>query len=371
MRVAVIPAAETSSGRFKLGASGGPGLAHPASRIRVAAAPAVICVPIQPASGRFLRTICIQSKGYSISRAWRGFCTNPKSFEIRTSFDSNETSIDWINMATSTITPETSLQPEKARTHLHAVADTRDIQVDGEAAESVIAEKRIGERIKHLRLRKSMGLVELGRHTGLSASFLSQLETGRVVPTLRNLARIAMVFSKDLNYFFEPEPLTLFRVHRGKDRLRLPQTGVDDPSYFFESLGYLVPDRQLDPYFAEFVPAGSSTKPSAQQLARAHQHFGCEFLYVLSGSLTIRHGVDSHLVHQGDAVYFDASTTHSYECAGTVPATALIVTLQQPVTLPGNNGRNRDSATLRSARSVASAALPAQTAKPRPISRAV
>jgi transcriptional regulator with XRE-family HTH domain len=65
-----------------------------------------------------------------------------------------------------------------------------------------IAEKHIGERIKRLRLKKSMGLVELGRHTGLSASFLSQLETGRVVPTLRNLARIAMVFSKDLSYFF-------------------------------------------------------------------------------------------------------------------------------------------------------------------------
>ena len=125
--------------------------------------------------------------------------------------------------------------------------DRRDIQVDGQVAESVIAEKRIGERIKHLRLKKSMGLVELGRHTGLSASFLSQLETGRVVPTLRNLARIAMVFSKDLSYFFDPEPQTLFRLHKRKDRVRLPQTGVDDPSYFFESLGYLVPDRQLDP----------------------------------------------------------------------------------------------------------------------------
>src|SRR5580698_9927095 len=127
-------------------------------------------------------------------------------------------------------------------------------QADPETAERFIAEKRIGERIRRLRLKKSLGLVELGRHTGLSASFLSQLETGRVVPTLRNLARIAMVFSKDLNYFFEPEPQTLFRIHRGKDRLRLPQTGVDDPSYFFESLGYLVPDRQLDPYFAEFLP---------------------------------------------------------------------------------------------------------------------
>src|ERR1700716_3362924 len=130
----------------------------------------------------------------------------------------------------------------------------RNMQVDGEAAESFIAEKRIGERIKHLRLKKSMGLVELGRHTGLSASFLSQLETGRVVPTLRNLARIAMVFSKDLNYFFETEPHTLFRVHRKKERVRLPQTGVDDPTYYFESLGYMAPDRQLDPYFAEFVP---------------------------------------------------------------------------------------------------------------------
>ena len=73
-------------------------------------------------------------------------------------------------------------------------SDVSQIQVDGEAAESFIAEKRIGERIKYLRLKKSMGLVELGRHTGLSASFLSQLETGRVVPTLRNLARISMVF---------------------------------------------------------------------------------------------------------------------------------------------------------------------------------
>ncbi len=201
----------------------------------------------------------------------------------------------------------------------------RNLHVDGEAAESFIAEKRIGERIKHLRLKKSMGLVELGRHTGLSASFLSQLETGRVVPTLRNLARIAMVFSKDLSYFFEPEPLTLFRMHRRDERVRLPQTGADDPAYFFESLGYLVPDRQLDPYFAEFLPIKEGRVP------RAHQHAGCEFLYLLSGSLDVRHGEAIHRVEAGDAIYFDANTIHSYVCTSKVPATAVIVTLQQPV----------------------------------------
>ena len=180
------------------------------------------------------------------------------------------------------------------------------VQVDSEAAEAFIREKRIGERIKYLRLKKSLGLVELGRHTGLSASFLSQLETGRVVPTLRNLARIAMVFSKDLSYFFEPEPQTLFRVHRQSDRVRMPQSGVDEPSYFFESLGYLVPDRQLDPYFAEFLPA----KPG--RVPRAHQHMGCEFLYVLSGRLEVRHGDSAYMLDAGDAVYFDANTVHSY-----------------------------------------------------------
>src|SRR5580698_3104456 len=118
--------------------------------------------------------------------------------------------------------------------------DPLNSKIDPATAEAFISERRIGERIKRLRLKKSMGLVELGRHTGLSASFLSQLETGRVVPTLRNLARIAMVFSKDLSYFFESEPSTLFRVHRGKDRVRMPQTGVEPPTYTFESLAYMV-----------------------------------------------------------------------------------------------------------------------------------
>ena len=121
------------------------------------------------------------------------------------------------------------------------VVETVSTEVDQASAEAVISEKHIGERIKRLRLKKSMGLVELGRHTGLSASFFRSSRLARVVPTLRNLARIAMVFSKDLSYFFESEPQTIFRVHRKKERVRLPQTGVDDPTYFFESLGYMFP----------------------------------------------------------------------------------------------------------------------------------
>src|SRR5271157_4020489 len=182
----------------------------------------------------------------------------------------------------------------------HVDVTTEEIQktqADPETAERFIAEKHIGDRIRRLRLKKSMGLVELGRHTGLSASFLSQLETGRVVPTLRNLARIAMVFSKDLSYFFESEPVAIFRVHRKKDRVRMPQTGVEPPTYTFESLGYMVPDRHMDPYFAEFVPLPPQVEP------KAHQHAGFEFLYVLGGELAVRHGDQEATLGAGDALY--------------------------------------------------------------------
>jgi len=265
--------------------------------------------------------------------------------------------------------PETEVEVSAAEAK--ARLDMSSTQIDPATAEAFISERKIGERIKKLRLKKSMGLVELGRHTGLSASFLSQLETGRVVPTLRNLARIAMVFSKDLSYFFEPEPHTLFRIHRKHERVRLPQTGVDDPTYYFESLGYMVPDRHLDPYYAEFIPLKANTD------VRPHVHPGYEFLFMLEGELDLRHGDKTHLVQPGDSVYFDASTPHSYRCAGKTSAIALIVTMhQQHIPQPAMNLRplgaplggrvpqGPQSAQASALRSVEQAAV--EIAKPRP-----
>lgn len=195
--------------------------------------------------------------------------------------------------------------------------------IDPEVAEAFIENKRIGDRIKFLRQRKQMGLVELGRHTGLSASFLSQLETGRVVPTLRNLARIAMVFSKDMSYFFEPERPEFFRVIRAEERQRLPQTGVEVPGYFFESLGHVPLDGGIAPYIAEFLPATDDRQP------RSHAHPGSEFLFVLSGCLRLTHDGQAEDLDHGDAVFFHANSTHSYEGAGTENCEALIITLQE------------------------------------------
>jgi transcriptional regulator with XRE-family HTH domain/mannose-6-phosphate isomerase-like protein (cupin superfamily) len=227
------------------------------------------------------------------------------------------------------------LQDQQETSETLTAASGESAQVSPERAEAAIEAKRLGERIKFLRQRKHMGLVELGKHTGLSASFLSQLETGRVVPTLRNLARIAMVFSRDLSFFFEPEKPEMFRLIRAADRQRMPQTGADDPAYFFESLGH-VPGlgggasftnggggQRIAPYIAEFLAASDSRPP------KSHRHHGMEFLYVLSGKLQLTHEGKAEVFEEGDALYFDASTTHSYECAGEGPCTALILTMPE------------------------------------------
>ena len=190
--------------------------------------------------------------------------------------------------------------------------------VDPEAAEELLSEARLGQRIKRLRLKRSMGLVELGKQTGLSASFLSQLETGRVVPTLRNLARLALVFGKDLSYFFDGGDTSVFRVQRSKDRVRLGM-GSPEPDYYAESFGILVPEGGLRPCMAEFLP-GDQHDPFFPEL-----YPGVEMALVLSGCLALQRNGERHLLNARDVAYISGETERHYHCSGAEPCTALII----------------------------------------------
>src|ERR1044072_9327341 len=81
----------------------------------------------------------------------------------------------------------------------------------------------IGAKIRALRLKRKIGLVDLGRHTGLSAALLSKIERERLFPTLPTLLRIALVFGVGLEFFFagaRDQPLVA--VTRKNARVELP-----------------------------------------------------------------------------------------------------------------------------------------------------
>jgi len=181
----------------------------------------------------------------------------------------------------------------------------------------------IGDRIRVLRLKKKMGLVELGKHTGLSPALLSKIERGRLFPTLPTLLRIALVFGVGLEFFFSgAREKPLVAIVRRKERVRLPDSpGTDDVVYRFESLDFPATERRFNSYVAEFFPAGAKGP-------RLHQHPGVEFLYVLRGTLSVHLGAEEHTLAEGDSMYFDATVAHAYRRSKGRTCRAVVVTAQ-------------------------------------------
>ena len=180
----------------------------------------------------------------------------------------------------------------------------------------------IGEKLRTLRLRKSMGLVELGKHTGLSAALLSKLERGKLFPTLPTLLRIAMVFGVGLDFFFADErKRRTVGIVRKQERVRFPERpGVQDVPYYFECLDYRATERKLSAFLADF-------QELAAEKAKPHAHAGVEFLFVIKGSLTIKIGSEEFQLEPEDAIYFDSAVQHSYRRRGSKPCSAVIVTV--------------------------------------------
>ena len=133
----------------------------------------------------------------------------------------------------------------------------------------------IGVKIRSLRLKKKMGLVELGQHSGLSPALLSKLERGRLFPTLPTLLRIALVFSVGLDYFFAgARDRPLVAVVRKAERVQLPERqDGKDMSYRFESLDYPATERQFNSVLCRVLSHSTRPCPAAHARGRGvHLH---------------------------------------------------------------------------------------------------
>ena len=180
----------------------------------------------------------------------------------------------------------------------------------------------VGEKLRTLRLKKSMGLVELGQHTGLSPAMLSKLERGKLFPTLPTLLRIAMVFGVGLDFFFADERKRhVVSIVRKQERLKFPENaGSSVIAYNFESLDFKASERKLNAFYAEFEPIPADK-------VRPHQHPGVELLYLIGGKLELIIGSELHVLGEGDAIYFDSAVRHSYRRVGKNRCSAVIVTV--------------------------------------------
>jgi transcriptional regulator with XRE-family HTH domain len=139
----------------------------------------------------------------------------------------------------------------------------------------------IGPKVRGLRLKKKVGLVELGRHTGLSPAMLSKIERGQLFPTLPTLPRIAGVQHR-----------TRLLLHGGQGRAgrrHCPASraaalsgkpGARDAAYEFESLDYPAVQRlpsmswSAGRHVLRLVRAARLSQERRQDLHRRHRDDG-------------------------------------------------------------------------------------------------
>jgi transcriptional regulator with XRE-family HTH domain/quercetin dioxygenase-like cupin family protein len=220
----------------------------------------------------------------------------------------------------------------------------------------------VGERIREERMRRGLSVRGLARNVGVSASLISQIETGRSRPSVSTLYAITKALDISLEEVFDtseaaPEEAStsgpvVGRLPSVAHALaasaaaaaagaagRVPGTagsagGVAqsatqlgpvvrpderevlelDSGVTWERLGQ-VPGVHVDFILATYAPGGSSS--STGQLMR---HQGVEYAYMISGELTLNLGFDEHVLSPGDAVSFASTTPHSYRNDGVTPA---------------------------------------------------
>lgn len=147
----------------------------------------------------------------------------------------------------------------------------------------------MGITLKNIRKERKLTLKELAEQTGVSISFLSQVERGKSSVTLESLKKIADALGVNPSIFFAEDT--------EQDVLDLRRE-----SFYYKDLSRGVKDASFSPIMVTLNPGENEGKPFS--------HSGHEFLFVLEGVLTVE--IDGQMIElrEQESILFDAAKVH-------------------------------------------------------------
>ncbi len=214
----------------------------------------------------------------------------------------------------------------------------------------------IGEKLKTARQEHKMSLRELAIKADISASMLSQIETGKVFPSVMSLYDISTALGVTIDYFFpeqnnhpvaeDPalilaEEMTASEMRsarlngemamseRATSPISAPPIMHADSRPSIELNGGITWSRltALAEKEAEFLEI--TYAPGAASGVNMSHHGGREFGFILEGELVIELGFESYTLKEGDSIVFESTTPHRLINKGSQPMRAVWIVLNQ------------------------------------------
>jgi transcriptional regulator with XRE-family HTH domain len=207
----------------------------------------------------------------------------------------------------------------------------------------------IGARLRHARQSRGLSLRSVAQSLGVSASLISQVETGKTQPSVATLYSLANLMSISVDDLLG---LQTERGHapgqksphleiqrRGETAVIEMENGVRWERLAMGSQG------PADALLVTYQPGASSSLEG-----RLMRHAGVEYVYMIAGAITLQVEFDTYAVAPGDSLYFDSSRPHMFSNHGDEPATGLwtVVGRREDLAASAPHGRSERGPTARS-----------------------
>ncbi len=158
----------------------------------------------------------------------------------------------------------------------------------------------LGSRLRELRRGQRLTLEELGKRTGLTSSFLSQIERNITSPSVKSLREIAAALNTKVGRLFEEQKSRDFIFIKKNMRKKITN---DEFKSCCEVLASGLLDIRMEPSLI-ILEVGGKTEKQSDSLD------GEEFGFVLKGKVEILRGAEKFIMERGDSIYFKGVKAH-------------------------------------------------------------
>ncbi len=164
-------------------------------------------------------------------------------------------------------------------------------------------EVAIGREVREFRKKLDMTVAELAQFADLSAGMLSKIENGMTSPSLDTLQALSRALHVPVTAFFrryeEVRDATFVPAGKG---LTIERRGTRS-GHQYQLLGHTMRKSiAVEPYMI--------TLTEKSDVFPLFQHSGVEFLYMLEGEVSYRHGDKTYTMQPGDSLFFDSDVPH-------------------------------------------------------------